>query len=110
MGKSLNNENESNGRPAVQSMVSFNMKISASDKAEFTRICEELGIPPVIVVRSMIKKFIAAGGFPYEVRVDPRPAVNWDSPLILKARDENGRLVMPKEWRDEDDRADGDDY
>ena len=43
------------------------------------------------------------GGFPYDVRVAPRPVVNWDSPLILTTREENGKLIMPKEWRDDDD-------
>ena len=33
----------------------------------------------------------------------PHPVVNWDSPLILTTREENGKLIMPKEWRDDDD-------
>ncbi len=94
----------------MENQVSFNMKISASDKAELSRISEELGIPAVTIVKSMIRKFVTVGGFPYEVRTVPHPVVNWDSPLILKAREENGRLIMPKEWRDEDDDEESEGY
>ena len=97
----------------MEGLVSFNMKIPASDKAELTRLAEELGIPPVTIVKSMIRKFVTAGGFPYEVKVEPIPqrfAVNWDSPLILNTKEENGSLIMPKEWRDDDDADDNDEY
>lgn len=94
----------------MSGLVSFNMKIPASDKEELTRLAEELGIPAVTIVKSMIRKFIATGGFPYDVRVEPRPVINWDSPLILTAREENGKLIMPKEWRDDDDEEGEDDY
>lgn len=53
----------------MSALVSFNMKIPASDKEELTRLAEELGIPAVTIVKSMIRKFIATGGFPYDVRV-----------------------------------------
>lgn len=36
----------------------------------------------------------------------PRPVVNYDSPLILTAKEKDGKLVMPKEWRDDDDEED----
>ncbi len=87
----------------MEKEVSFTVKISASDKKQLLRLSEELAIPADVIVRSMIRKFISVGGFPYEVCVMPRPVVNWDSPLILRAREENGKLVMPKEWRDEED-------
>ncbi len=90
--------------------VSFTVKISASDKDELFRLSEELAIPADEIVRSMIRKFVSVGGFPYEVCVKPRPVVNWDSPLILRAREENGKLVMPKEWRDEDDSVSSENY
>ena len=38
------------------------------------------------------------------------PADNQDTPLIVTAREANGKLVMPKEWRDEDDEEGEDDY
>ena len=94
----------------MSALVSFNMKIPASDKEELTRLAEELGIPAVTIVKSMIRKFIATGGFPYDVRVEPRLVVNWNSPLILAAREENGKLIMPKEWREQDDVEGEDDY
>lgn len=33
----------------------------------------------------------------------PQPVVNWDSPLILSAKEKDDVLIMPKAWRDEDD-------
>ena len=78
------------------------MKIPVSDKEELNRLAEELGIPAVTIVKSMIRKFVVTGGFSYDVRVLPRPVVNWDSPLILRTREKNGKLIMPKEWRDDE--------
>ena len=94
----------------MSAQVSFNMKIAASDKAELLRLAEELGIPAVTIVKSMIRKFVSVGGFPYDVRVDSAPVVNWNSPRILDARVENGKLIMPKEWRDDDDPEEDNDY
>ncbi len=91
------------GGKVVNKEVSFTVKISASDRDELLRLSEELAIPADVIIRSMIRKFISVGGFPYEVGVRPRPVVNWDSPLILKTREEKGKLIMPKEWRDEED-------
>lgn len=36
----------------------------------------------------------------------PNPVINWDSLLILRPRVENGVVIMPKEWRDDDDEDD----
>ena len=37
----------------MSGLVSFNMKIPASDKEELTRLAEELGIPAVTIVKSI---------------------------------------------------------
>lgn len=74
----------------MPSQVSFDMKISASDTKEQTRPAEELGIEAATV--------------------ELRPVINWNSPLMMRAREENGKLIMPREWRDEDDEEDEEDY
>lgn len=94
----------------MQNLVSFNMKIPASDKAELMRLSEELGIPAVTIVKSMIRMFVRTGGFPYEVKVSPNAVVDWSSPLILTAEEKDGRLIMPKEWREDGDTDEEDDY
>ena len=41
----------------MSGLVSFNMKIPASDKEELTRLAEELGIPAVTIVK--FKSYLA---------------------------------------------------
>lgn len=80
--------------------TSLNLKIDKEERDRFTAIAQSLGMSNSAVLKVFIKAFNDAGGFPFELRVR---TINPDDPRILRTRMENGVLVMPAAWRDDDD-------
>lgn len=82
-------------------MTTLKVKISREDKALFVSIAESLGLTPSDAVRIFIKKFNEERGFPFAVKQKYR--INYDDPGVLRARVENGQLLVPAAWRDADE-------
>lgn len=49
-------------------VVSLNTKISSSEKEEFVRTAEAIGMSPSAVIKAFVHMFNACGGFPFELR------------------------------------------
>lgn len=52
----------------ASSVVSLNTKISPSEKEEFVRTAEAIGMSPSAVIKAFVHMFNACGGFPFELR------------------------------------------
>lgn len=52
-------------------VVSLNTKISPSEKEEFVRTAEAIGMSPSAVIKAFVHMFNECGGFPFELR-NPR--------------------------------------
>lgn len=92
----------------MTALASLNMKLPLEDKIAFTQIAETLGLPSSIALKVLVKRFIEAGGFPFDVRLKPR-SIDWNDPnLIHTYTDKNGNLIMPTSWRDGDNDDDED--
>lgn len=85
----------------MEALSSLNTRISAPDKEAFIAATAALGLTPSSAVKVFVKKFIECKGFPFEVRSDLK--VNLNSPYLLRSKVENGVVIAPAAWRDEDD-------
>ncbi len=60
--------------------VSLNTKISPSEKEEFQRNAEALGLTPSAAIKIFVRMFNECGGFPFEVRRPAAQSVTYVSP------------------------------
>ncbi len=81
--------------------VSLNTKIDLQEKKEFQANAEALGMTPSAAIKVFVRMFNQCKGFPFDVRM--RPRINYDSSSVAVATMEDGRVVVPASWRDEDD-------
>lgn len=86
----------------MSEQASLNLKLPLALKEEFSRTAEELGMPAATALKVMITRFVEEGGFPFEVKLRQRK-FNRDDPRIIKTYHKDGKLMMPVEWRDEDE-------
>lgn len=80
--------------------TSLNLKISKDERDRFAAISESLGMTSSAALKVLVHAFNEAGGFPFELRAR---RVNFDNPMILRTKVKDGVIVMPDEWRDDDD-------
>ena len=81
--------------------ATLNTKVEPSDKERFSRTAESLGMNASTALKVFVLKFNECGGFPFDVRRDPR--INYANNKTLHAHMEAGKLVVPAGWRDDDD-------
>lgn len=81
--------------------ATLNTKVDEAEKREFVENAEALGMNASTALKVFVRKFNECGGFPFDVRRERR--INRSDPSILRARMEGGKLVVPAEWRDDDD-------
>ena len=60
--------------------ASLNTKISLSEKEEFQRNAEALGLTPSAAIKIFVRMFNECGGFPFEVRRPAAQFVTYVSP------------------------------
>ena len=85
----------------MQSVASLNTKIDPQEKEAFVRNAEALGMTPSAAIKVFVRMFNQCKGFPFDVRLQPR--INYVDPDLSVAKVENGRLIVPASWRDDDD-------
>lgn len=86
-----------------EKLVSLNTKISREEKEMFLETVKAVGFTPSAAIKMFVRKFIEYGGFPFEVRREPR--INYNNPNLLRAHlNEKGVLIVPSAWRDEEDK------
>jgi len=89
----------------MEALVTMNAKVAHSDKVEFSRIAESLGMPASTAIKVLIKRFIEVGGFPFDVRLSERSNLDWNAKDVIRTtHDKKGNLLMPVAWRDDDDK------
>ena len=71
----------------MSELASLNLKLPSTLKNDFTQTAEALGMPAATALKVLITRFVEVGGFPFDVRIQ-RQGFN---------------LMMPAQWRDEDD-------
>lgn len=81
--------------------ASLNTKIDLQEKKEFQANAEALGMTPSAAIKVFVRMFNQCKGFPFDVRA--RPRINYESSSVAVATLEDGRVVVPASWRDEDD-------
>jgi addiction module RelB/DinJ family antitoxin len=86
----------------MSELASLNLKLPATLKNDFTQTAEALGMPAATALKVLITRFVEVGGFPFDVRIQ-RQGFNWNDPRIIRTYHQNGKLMMPAQWRDEDD-------
>ncbi len=89
----------------MSELASLNLKLPIELKEEFSQTAEALGMPAATALKVLITRFVEEGGFPFAVKIQ-RPRINWDDPRIIKTYRQDGKLMMPAQWRDEDDEDD----
>lgn len=82
-------------------LVSLNTKISAEEKRLFVETAKAVGLTPSAAIKAFVHKFCEYGGMPFELRREPQ--INFDNPNMLKAKMKNGKVIVPADWRDDDD-------
>jgi antitoxin component of RelBE/YafQ-DinJ toxin-antitoxin module len=85
----------------TESLVSLNVKISAEEKRRFVETAKAVGLTPSAAIRAFVFKFCECGEMPFELRKEPR--INLSHPDLVKARVQDGVVIVPNSWRDEDD-------
>ena len=90
----------------MSELASLNLKLPATLKNDFTQTAEALGMPAATALKVLITRFVEVGGFPFDVRIQ-RQGFNWNDPRIIRTYHQNGKLMMPAQWRDEDDDDEG---
>lgn len=81
--------------------ATLNTKVDEQEKQRFVATAESLGMNASTALKVFVRKFNECGGFPFEVR--KAPAINYANDETLQAHMENGKLVVPVGWRDDDD-------
>lgn len=82
-------------------LVSLNTKISAEEKRLFVETAKAVGLTPSAAIKAFVHKFCEYGGMPFELRREPQ--INFDNPNMLRAKMKNGKVIVPADWRDDDD-------
>ncbi|WP_173455978.1 type II toxin-antitoxin system RelB/DinJ family antitoxin [Parafannyhessea umbonata] len=85
----------------MASNATLNTKVDPKDKALFSKTAEALGMNASTALKVFVLKFNECGGFPFDVRRAPK--INYDNPSVLHSSIQNGKLVVPTAWRDDDD-------
>ena len=80
----------------MSELASLNLKLPSTLKNDFTQTAEALGMPAATALKVLITRF---------VRIQ-RQGFNWNDPRIIKTYHQNGKLMMPAQWRDDDDEVD----
>lgn len=87
--------------------ATISVKITREEKDLFFETAKSVGLTPSDAIRLFVRAFIEQGGMPFDVSEGPR--INFKNPKLLRARlDDQGVLIVPAAWRDEDD--DDDEY
>lgn len=81
--------------------VSLNTKIDLKEKNDFLANTEALGMTPSAAIKIFVRMFNQCKGFPFDVRLQPQ--INYSNPSTSLASIQNGTVVVPSAWRDEDD-------
>lgn len=81
--------------------ASLNTKIDLKEKNEFQANAEALGMTPSAAIKVFVRMFNQCKGFPFDVRLQPQ--INYAEPSATVASLQNGTIVVPSAWRDEDD-------
>ena len=81
--------------------VSLNTKITAEEKRLFVETAKAVGLTPSAAIKAFVHKFCEYGGKPFELRRDPK--INFENPSLVKARIDNGKVIVPNSCKDEDD-------
>lgn len=84
----------------MATMASLNTKIDLQQKNEFIRNTAALGMTPSAAIKVFVRMFNLHKGFPFDVRIAPR--INYEDTTLERARLEDGRLVVPSSWRDDE--------
>lgn len=84
----------------VKAMVAKETKDKAS------ALFADWGLSLSDAVNLFLVQSVDKGGLPFEISNGPK--LDFDSPKILKTTvSDNGTLIVPAEWRDDDDNEDG---
>lgn len=87
--------------------ATISIKITREEKELFFETAKDAGLTPSEAIRLFVRAFIEQGGMPFDLPDKPR--INIHDPKHLRARlDDQGVLIVPAAWRDEDD--DDDEY
>ena len=81
--------------------ASLNTKIDLKEKNEFQANAEALGMTPSAAIKIFVRMFNQCKGFPFDVRLQPQ--INYSDPSTPVASMQNGTVVVPAAWSDDDD-------
>ena len=87
-------------------MSAITVRIDDAVKRQFDRTAGDLGMSSSMAINVFVRKFVACGGFPFDVRLE-RPAsrtglVDWSAAYVPEAGP-TGAPVLPADWDDECD-------
>lgn len=85
----------------MAAIATLNTKVDEDEKRQFVDTAEALGMNASTALKVFVRKFNECGGFPFEVRVSNR--INYADPNTVHAYMQEGTLVVPAAWRDDDD-------
>ena len=85
----------------MEALVSLNTKVDPQEKTAFVENAEALGMTASGAIKVFARMFNECRGFPFEVR--RRGGINYSAPGMASARLENGKLIVPASWHDDDD-------
>ena len=79
----------------------MNTKLSAEEKENFVETAKAIGMTPSAVIKAFVHKFCEYGGMPFEMRREPK--INFSNPNLIRAKNVDGKVIVPASWRDDDD-------
>ncbi len=85
----------------MEALVSLNVKVDPREKKAFVENAEALGMTASGAIKVFVRMFNECKGFPFEVR--RRSGINYSAPGMASARLEDGKVIVPASWRDDDD-------
>ena len=85
----------------MEALVSLSAKVGLREKRAFVENAEALGMTASGAIKVFARMFNECRGFPFEVR--RRGGINYSAPGMASARLENGKLIVPASWHDDDD-------
>ena len=87
-------------------MSAITVRIDDDVKRQFDRTAGDLGMSSSMAINVFVRKFVAYGGFPFDVRLErpmgPTGLADWSSAYVPKAGS-TGAPVLPADWDDECD-------
>lgn len=85
--------------------ATISIKITRKEKELFFETAKDAGLTPSEAIRLFVRAFIEQGGMPFYVPDGAQ--INLKVPKLLRAHlDDQGVLIVPDAWRDEDDNDD----